>query len=69
MTAPDYNDLSLMELFRVDAETQLQALDAGLLALERDSTSATHLEACMRAAHSLKGSAGNIGVMTQVCAR
>ena len=47
----------MMELFRVDAETQLQALDAGLLALERDSASATHLEACMRAAHSLKGAA------------
>jgi two-component system, chemotaxis family, sensor histidine kinase and response regulator WspE len=57
VSAPDYSDFSMMELFRVDAETQLQALDAGLLALERDSASATHLEACMRAAHSLKGAA------------
>jgi two-component system sensor histidine kinase and response regulator WspE len=62
VSAPDYNDLSLMELFRLDAETQLQALDAGLLALERDSASPTHLEACMRAAHSLKGAARIVGL-------
>ncbi|HVS22200.1 MAG TPA: hybrid sensor histidine kinase/response regulator [Gammaproteobacteria bacterium] len=62
MSAPDLSDLSMMELFRLDAETQLQALDAGLLALERDNASAVHLEACMRAAHSLKGAARIVGL-------
>lgn len=62
MSAPDYSDLSMMDLFRLDAETQLQALDAGLLALERDGSSASQLEACMRAAHSLKGAARIVGL-------
>jgi two-component system sensor histidine kinase and response regulator WspE len=58
----DLSDLSMMDLFRLDAETQLQALDSGLLALERDSVAAAQLEACMRAAHSLKGAARVIGL-------
>ncbi|HWX48483.1 MAG TPA: hybrid sensor histidine kinase/response regulator [Roseomonas sp.] len=53
----DYSQLSLLDLFRLEAETHAQALTAGLLALERDPTAARHLEACMRAAHSLKGAA------------
>lgn len=60
--AQSFSDPSMMDLFRVDAETQLQALDAGLLALERDSASAPQLEACMRAAHSLKGAARIVGL-------
>jgi two-component system, chemotaxis family, sensor histidine kinase and response regulator WspE len=62
MSATDYSDLSLMDLFRLDADAQVQALDAGLLELERDSASATQLEACMRAAHSLKGAARVVGL-------
>ena len=62
MSTPDFIDPSMMDLFRVDAEAQLQALDAGLLALERDNASSVHLEACMRAAHSLKGAARIVGL-------
>jgi two-component system, chemotaxis family, sensor histidine kinase and response regulator WspE len=62
VSGPDLSDLSMMDLFRLDAESQVQALDAGLLALERDSVAAAHLEACMRAAHSLKGAARVIGL-------
>lgn len=53
----DYSQFSLLDLFRLEAETHTQAMTAGLLALERDATAKQHLEACMRAAHSLKGAA------------
>ena len=52
----------MLELFRVEAEAQTQVLSAGLLALERNPTLADQLEACMRAAHSLKGAARIVGV-------
>jgi two-component system, chemotaxis family, sensor histidine kinase and response regulator WspE len=54
--------MSMMDLFRLDAEGQIQALTAGLLALERDSVAPAQLEACMRAAHSLKGAARIVGI-------
>jgi len=57
MSGEDLSDFSMMELFRVEAESQTATLTAGLLALERDPTAADRLEACMRAAHSLKGAA------------
>jgi two-component system, chemotaxis family, sensor histidine kinase and response regulator WspE len=53
----DFSHFSMLDLFRIEAENQTQALIAGLLALERDPNAAEHLEACMRAAHSLKGAA------------
>jgi two-component system, chemotaxis family, sensor histidine kinase and response regulator WspE len=52
----------MFDLFRVEAENQAQVLTAGLLELERNPTAAGHLEACMRAAHSLKGAARIIGL-------
>ena len=57
MTAPDLSQLSMHDLFRVEAENQTQVLTEGLLALERNPTAADQLETCMRAAHSLKGAA------------
>lgn len=57
MSGEDLSDLSMLELFRAELSAQSQAFTAGLLALERDPTAAVHLEACMRAAHSLKGAA------------
>lgn len=57
MSGEDLSDLSMLELFRAELAAQSQAFTAGLLALERDPASAVHLEACMRAAHSLKGAA------------
>ena len=62
MTPDQMRDASLFELFTLEAEAQTQVLSAGLLALERNPTQADHLEACMRAAHSLKGAARIVGV-------
>ncbi|KWE56927.1 hybrid sensor histidine kinase/response regulator [Burkholderia ubonensis] len=56
-TDDDLTRLSLLDLFREEAKTQAQALADGLLTLEHASTDAAALEACMRAAHSLKGAA------------
>ncbi len=57
MNPEQMRDASLLELFQIETRTQVQVLNDGLLALEHDPTSAPHLEACMRAAHSLKGAA------------
>jgi len=57
MSGEDLSDFSMLDLFRAELASQSQAFTAGLLALERDPTAAVHLEACMRAAHSLKGAA------------
>ena len=58
----DLSELSMLELFRLDAQGQTEALTAGLLALERDAAAADQLESCMRAAHSLKGAARIVGL-------
>ena len=42
-------DLSMLDLFRLEAEGQGQALVSGLLGLEQDHGAAEHLDACMRA--------------------
>ena len=62
MTPDEMRDASLFELFTLEADAQTQVLSAGLLALERNPTQADQLEACMRAAHSLKGAAKIVGV-------
>ncbi|SDG30172.1 two-component system, chemotaxis family, sensor histidine kinase and response regulator WspE [Pseudomonas benzenivorans] len=62
MTPEQMRDASLLELFHLEAEAQTQVLGAGLLLLERNPTQADQLEACMRAAHSLKGAARIVGV-------
>jgi two-component system sensor histidine kinase and response regulator WspE len=66
MSQPDLSEFSLLDLFRVETETQALVLVSGLLALERDPTLADHLEACMRAAHSLKGAAQIVGLAVAV---
>ncbi|MGE8058304.1 hybrid sensor histidine kinase/response regulator [Pseudomonas sp. NPDC089547] len=62
MTPEQMRDASLLELFSLEAEAQTQVLSTGLMALERNPTQADQLEACMRAAHSLKGAARIVGV-------
>ncbi len=57
MTTSDLSNLSMHDLFRIEAESQTQALTSGLLVLERTPAAAEQLEICMRAAHSLKGAA------------
>jgi two-component system sensor histidine kinase and response regulator WspE len=59
-------DLSMLDLFRLEAEGQGQALVSGLLGLEQDHAAADHLDACMRAAHSLKGAARIVGLTAGV---
>jgi two-component system, chemotaxis family, sensor histidine kinase and response regulator WspE len=62
----DLSHFSMLDLFRVEAETQALVLTSGLLALERDPTLAAELEGCMRAAHSLKGAARIVGLAVGV---
>ncbi|WP_430310378.1 hybrid sensor histidine kinase/response regulator [Pseudomonas sp. PONIH3] len=62
MTPEQMRDASLLELFSLEAETQTQVLSAGLMALERNPAQPDQLEACMRAAHSLKGAARIVGI-------
>jgi len=58
--------MSMLDMFRMEAESQAQTLTAGLLALERDPDAADQTEACMRAAHSLKGAARMVGLSAGV---
>jgi two-component system, chemotaxis family, sensor histidine kinase and response regulator WspE len=62
MKNEDLSQFSMRDLFRIEAENQAQALTEGLLALEHDPGRADQLEACMRAAHSLKGAARIVGI-------
>ena len=53
----DLSQLSMLELFNVEAENQTATLTAGLLECERSEAEPKLLESLMRAAHSLKGAA------------
>ena len=66
MSTGNLSGYSMHDLFRMEAEGQTQVLTDGLLALERAPTSAAELEACMRAAHSLKGAARIVGLLAAV---
>jgi len=68
MSGVDPSELSMAELFRIEAEGQTAVLIDGLLALERQPSDAAQLEACMRAAHSLKGAARIVDVPAAVTA-
>ena len=57
-----YSDMSMFDLFRMEAEGQLSSLSQGLLDLDKAPTSEKVLEALMRASHSLKGAARMVGV-------
>jgi two-component system sensor histidine kinase and response regulator WspE len=58
----DLSGFSMLELFRLEAETQTAALSAGVLAIEQLEHSPAAIESMMRAAHSLKGAARIIGL-------
>src|ERR1700690_594274 len=66
MSSHDLSQSSMLDLFRMEADGQTQALTLGLLALERDPKAADQLERCMRAAHSLKGAARIVGLSAGV---
>jgi two-component system sensor histidine kinase and response regulator WspE len=62
----DLSSLSMLDLFRVEAENQTAILTSGLLELERGKASPQLLETLMRAAHSLKGAARIVNVQSVV---
>ncbi|MRT29220.1 hybrid sensor histidine kinase/response regulator [Herbaspirillum sp. CAH-3] len=66
MSTPDLSQMSMLDLFRFEAESQISQLNTSLLALEQQPTAAEHLEACMRAGHSLKGAARIVGLEAAV---
>jgi len=55
--AGNLGDMSMMDLFRMEAENQCNQLSEDLLALEQDPTASDLLESLMRASHSVKGAA------------
>src|ERR1700688_2846300 len=61
MNLESLSELSMLELFRMEVETQAVAMTEGLLAVERDADPAPRLRELMRAAHSLKGAARIVG--------
>jgi two-component system sensor histidine kinase and response regulator WspE len=66
MSNSDLSQFSMHDLFRLEVDGQREILTAGLLALERQRNAADQLEACMRAAHSLKGAARIVGLSAAV---
>ena len=58
----DLSELSMMDLFRMEAENYCTKLSEDLVALENDPTSAELFESLMRAAHSMKGAAKIVGL-------
>ncbi len=59
-------DPAMLDLFRIEVESQTRLLAEGLLELELNPTSAERLEAMMRAAHSLKGAARMVDIQPGV---
>lgn len=66
MSHDDLSNASMLELFRMEAQSQTAVLVKGLLTLERNPSAADALEACMRAAHSLKGAARIVNLESAV---
>ena len=60
--ADDLSGFSMLELFKLEAESQTAVLSEGVLAIEEASRSAESIEPLMRAAHSLKGAARIVGL-------
>jgi two-component system, chemotaxis family, sensor histidine kinase and response regulator WspE len=58
----DFGGVSLLELFKLEAESHGAALSTGLLAWERTPTDRSLIEPLMRAAHSIKGAARIVGL-------
>ena len=53
----NFDDMSMMDLFRMEAENQCNQLSEDLISLEQDPSAADLLESLMRASHSVKGAA------------
>ncbi len=55
-------DTSMLDLFKMEVGQQSELLNDSLLALDQNPTAAEHLEAAMRASHSIKGAARLLGI-------
>ncbi len=55
-------DPAMLEMFRLEVESQTAAISGGLVQLEQDSTQLDAVELVMRAAHSIKGAARIVGI-------
>ena len=62
MSNQDMSNFSMMDLFRMEADTQVAILNENILVLENNPNSPAELESLMRAAHSLKGAARIVGL-------
>ena len=51
------SDFSMVDLFRTEVDNQMATFTTALLELEKKGSSASNLEALMRASHSIKGAA------------
>ncbi|MFM8282846.1 MAG: hybrid sensor histidine kinase/response regulator [Planctomycetaceae bacterium] len=60
--AEDLSGFSMLELFRLEAESQTAVLSTGVLAIEAPDRAPRLVESLMRAAHSLKGAARIVGL-------
>jgi two-component system sensor histidine kinase and response regulator WspE len=60
--AEDLSGFSMLELFRLEAESQTAILSTGVLAVEEFERAPETIESMMRAAHSLKGAARIVGL-------
>lgn len=60
----DLSQFSMLDLFRMEADSQTRILTEGLLAMERQpgDAGAGAVDAMMRAAHSIKGAAAIVGL-------
>ena len=62
----DLSDMSMLDLFRMEADNYCTVLGDNLASLEKDPTTADLLETMMQAAHSLKGAAKIVGLEAAV---
>ncbi len=62
----DLKNMSMLDLFRLETETQTALLASELLELEQNPSAEQKLETLMRAAHSMKGAARIVGMETVV---
>lgn len=58
----DFSDFSMLDLFRMEVDTQLEVLNKCILDLEHQEPTPELLEPIMRAAHSIKGAARMVNV-------
>ncbi len=56
----DFNDFSMLDIFRIEVENGARVLETGLVEVE-EQQSPEKMEPLMRAAHSIKGAARIVG--------